>query len=162
MDKKFGVAVIGYGGMGGWHVKKLLSLKDEGIELRGVYDIKPERNQAAEEAGVHAYASREELLSDPSIDLVTVAIPNDMHHEVCIDAMRHGKNVVSEKPVTMKRAPWARCSILNPVCMVPAESPVTGAIRKSTAAGWCSTGAFTFWTRSCRWSKSRCCASMPT
>ena len=102
MDKKFGVAVIGYGGMGGWHVKRLLSLKDEGIELRGVYDIKPERNQAAEEAGVHAYASREELLSDPSIDLVTVAIPNDMHHEVCIDAMRHGKHVVSEKPVTLR------------------------------------------------------------
>lgn len=55
----------------------------------------------AEEIGVHAYASREELLSDPAIDLVTVAIPNDVHHEVCVDAMRHGKHVVCEKPVTL-------------------------------------------------------------
>lgn len=101
MEKKFGVAVIGYGGMGSWHVKKLLSLADEGVEMRGVYDINPARNQAAEEIGVHAYASREELLSDPAIDLVTVAIPNDVHHEVCVDAMRHGKHVVCEKPVTL-------------------------------------------------------------
>lgn len=101
MEKKFGVAVIGYGGMGSWHVKKLLSLADEGVEMRGVYDINPARNQAAEEIGVHAYASREELLNDPAIDLVTVAIPNDVHHEVCVDAMRHGKHVVCEKPVTL-------------------------------------------------------------
>ena len=79
-------------------MKKLLSLADEGVEMRGVYDINPARNQAAEEIGVHAYASREELLSDPAIDLVTVAIPNDAHHDVCIDAMRHGKHVVCENP----------------------------------------------------------------
>jgi scyllo-inositol 2-dehydrogenase (NADP+) len=99
-NQKIGVAVIGYGGMGGWHTRQLLTMKDE-LTLCGVYDILPERNQAAEEAGIHAYASREELLSDPAIDLVTVAIPNDMHHDVCIDCMKHGKNVISEKPVCL-------------------------------------------------------------
>ena len=58
MSEKFGVAVIGYGGMGGWHVRKLQSMEE--IRLCGVYDIDPARNAAAVEAGVHAYSSLEE------------------------------------------------------------------------------------------------------
>ena len=91
-QKKFGVAIIGYGG-------ELQTMEE--LTLCGVYDILPERNAAAEQAGLHAYASREELLQDPNVQLVTVAIPNDLHHDVCIDCMKHGKNVISEKPVCL-------------------------------------------------------------
>ena len=98
-NEKFGVAIIGYGGMGSWHAHQLKTMDE--LTLCGVYDILPERNQAAERAGIHAYASREELLSDPAVKLVTVAIPNDLHHDVCIDCMKHGKNVISEKPVCL-------------------------------------------------------------
>ena len=31
------IAIIGYGGMGGWHVDKIATI--EGLELAGVYDI---------------------------------------------------------------------------------------------------------------------------
>ena len=98
-QKKFGVAIIGYGGMGTWHTQALQTMEE--LTLCGVYDILPERNAAAEQAGLHAYASREELLQDPNVQLVTVAIPNDLHHDVCIDCMKHGKNVISEKPVCL-------------------------------------------------------------
>ena len=98
-QKKFGVAIIGYGGMGTWHTQELQTMEE--LTLCGVYDILPERNAAAEQAGLHAYASREELLQDPNVQLVTVAIPNDLHHDVCIDCMKHGKNVISEKPVCL-------------------------------------------------------------
>lgn len=98
-NEKFGVAIIGYGGMGSWHAHQLKTMDE--LTLCGVYDILPERNQAAERAGIHAYASREELLNDPAVKLVTVAIPNDLHHDVCIDCMKHGKNVISEKPVCL-------------------------------------------------------------
>ena len=97
---KFGVAVIGYGGMGGWHTKRLQEMPEE-FELCGVYDIKAERNEAAEEAGIHAYASLEDVLADERVQLVTVAIPNDVHCEVTCAALRAGKNVVCEKPVAM-------------------------------------------------------------
>ena len=100
MSKVVRVAVIGYGGMGGWHTKRLQEIPGV-VELAGVYDILPERNAAAEENGIKAYPSLEALLADDTIDAVTVAIPNDQHKPVCIQAMEAGKLVISEKPVTL-------------------------------------------------------------
>ena len=97
--KKMRAAVVGYGGMGGWHVEHLL--KSDVCELAGVYDILKERNALAESRGVHAYASYEELLNDSTVELITVAIPNDSHEEVVIRALNAGKNVICEKPVTL-------------------------------------------------------------
>ncbi len=97
MKKK--AAVIGYGGMGGWHTEHML--KSDVVELAGIYDIKEERRRLAESRGIRAYSTREELLADPEIEIVTVAIPNDVHEEVCIAALEAGKNVISEKPVTL-------------------------------------------------------------
>ena len=48
MSKVVRVAVVGYGGMGGWHTKRLQEIPGV-VELAGVYDIKPERNKVAEE-----------------------------------------------------------------------------------------------------------------
>ena len=92
-------AVIGYGGMGGWHTQHMLD--SDVVELAGIYDIKEESRALAESRGIHAYASREELLADPTIELVTIAIPNDVHEEVVIDCLEAGKNVICEKPVTL-------------------------------------------------------------
>ncbi len=97
--KTLGGAVIGYGGMGGFHTKKMIEV--DGIELIGVYDIDPERHKVAAERGIKYYDTREELLSDENIDVVVVATPNDFHEEIVIAALNAGKNVVSEKPVTM-------------------------------------------------------------
>ncbi len=94
-----GVAVVGYGGMGGWHTRKIAEIPE--VKLVGVYDILPERNKAAEDNGIKAFESLEELLADPEIKIVTVAIPNDVHMETCVKAMEAGKAVVCEKPVTM-------------------------------------------------------------
>ncbi len=101
MDKKneIGCAIIGYGGMGSWHARKIKGLN--GGRVVGIYDIDPNRCKAAEKDGFHAYSSREELLADPAIDLVTIATPNDVHKEIAVAAMAAGKNVISEKPVAM-------------------------------------------------------------
>ncbi len=95
-------AVIGYGGMGGWHTQHLL--KSDVCDLAGVYDIKEERNELARSRGIRAYDSLESLLADPAIDLVTVAIPNDSHKEVVCRALNAGKNVICEKPVALSCA----------------------------------------------------------
>ena len=99
VNNKIGCAVIGYGGMGGWHADKIRKEMGEYAELVGIYDINPERGKIAEEKGIHSFASRRELLDDERIDLVTVATPNDFHKEIVIDALRSGKNAISEKPV---------------------------------------------------------------
>lgn len=104
INGKFGFAVIGYGGMGSWHTRKIKEEMGEYAELIGIYDIDPARNKVAEENGIHAFASREELLADERIDLVTIATPNDYHKEIVMAALRAGKNVISEKPVTLSSA----------------------------------------------------------
>ena len=101
MAKK-NVVVIGYGGMGGWHTRFIL---DNGVvNLLGIYDIKPERCALAEEKGIHAYSSFEEVLSDERVDFVVIATPNELHKPLAIEAMSRGKHVVSEKPVTLSSA----------------------------------------------------------
>ncbi len=97
--KKMRVAIIGYGGMGGWHVKKLAD--SDVAEVAGIYDIDPARCELAESRNLHVYTSLEDVLADESVELVTVATPNDVHEEIAIAAMNAGKNVISEKPVTI-------------------------------------------------------------
>ncbi|MBQ5960642.1 MAG: Gfo/Idh/MocA family oxidoreductase [Firmicutes bacterium] len=99
MGRVVGIAVVGYGGMGTWHTHRIAEIPE--VCLKGVYDIKPERNEAARSLGIRAYGSLEELLADPEVDVVTIAIPNDAHKAVAIQAMEAGKNVISEKPVTL-------------------------------------------------------------
>ena len=60
--------------------------------------------EAAEKNGIHAYSSLKALLSDPAVDFVTIAVPNDMHKPLAIEAMKAGKHVISEKPVTLSSA----------------------------------------------------------
>jgi myo-inositol 2-dehydrogenase / D-chiro-inositol 1-dehydrogenase len=54
----------------------------------------------AKERGIpHAFDSYRDLLALKDIDVVTVAIPNDLHAQVTIDAARAGKHVICEKPL---------------------------------------------------------------
>jgi predicted dehydrogenase len=100
MGDTINIAVIGYGGMGGWHAQMLDAMDDE-FNLVGIYDIDPERGRVAEDRDIKAFASLEELLADESIELVTIAAYNDVHKELAIKAMEAGKNVICEKPVTL-------------------------------------------------------------
>ncbi len=96
-------AIIGFGGMGGWHIRSLRE-KVPAIETYGAYDIRPEAMAAAEREGLRTYASLDELLADETVDLVTVAVPNNFHREYSVRALRAGKHVVCEKPVTLNAA----------------------------------------------------------
>ena len=96
---KMKAAIVGFGGMGGWHAKHLLA--SDVAELAGIWDINPEKRAKASDRGIHVYESYEDLLADKSVELVTVATPNDVHEELVIKALDAGKNVICEKPVTM-------------------------------------------------------------
>ena len=96
---KHRIGIIGYGGMGGWHVNKLLTM--ENPELAGIWDIRQCQREKAQSKGLYVYESLEALLADKTVDLVLIATPNDVHKPLAIAAMEAGKNVVCEKPVTM-------------------------------------------------------------
>ena len=85
--------------MGSWHKRKLLA--SDVAELRGIWDIKESRRQKALEENIHVYSSFEDLLADESVDIVTIAVPNELHKPLSIAALEAGKHVISEKPVCL-------------------------------------------------------------
>ena len=93
------VAVIGYGGMGSWHANYMLN--SDVCELAGILDIREERIARAKERGIHVYSSFDDVISDPTVDILTLAVPNELHMPFAVKALEAGKNVISEKPVTM-------------------------------------------------------------
>ena len=117
MQKVYNVGIIGFGGMAGFHFWSLNTFRDkDNIRVKGVYDLDESRISAAIERGkdefqvdIVGYSSREELLSDPEIDIVLVATTNEVHKEIVIDAMRHGKHVICEKPVTLSSEELIEC-----------------------------------------------------
>lgn len=96
-------AIIGFGGMGGWHYENVKA-KIPQIRTKGVWDIRAEAREKAAGLGLTAYDSLEALLADPEVELVTIATPNNFHKPLSIACLRAGKNVICEKPVTMDAA----------------------------------------------------------
>lgn len=53
-------------------------------------------------AGIRAYASTSELIQDPELDVVLIALPTPLHAEVAIAALAAGKHVLCEKPMAFR------------------------------------------------------------
>ncbi len=95
-----GAAVIGSGFIGTVHVEALRRL---GVTVHGILGSSPERASArAERLGVaRAYASLEELLDDPAVEVVHVTSPNHLHHPQVKAILAAGRHVVCEKPLAV-------------------------------------------------------------
>src|SRR5689334_14613645 len=95
-----GAAVIGTGFIGTVHVEQLRRI---GVDVRGVLGSTAERG-AARAAALNvprAYATLEEILGDPTVDVVHVTSPNHLHVPQASAILAAGKHVVCEKPLAM-------------------------------------------------------------
>jgi predicted dehydrogenase len=74
-----------------------------GAELAGVSASTAKR--AAEAAqrlrATGSYASADDLVRDPDVDVVHICTPNDTHLPLALAAIEHGKHVVCEKPIAL-------------------------------------------------------------
>ncbi|MBM4014749.1 MAG: Gfo/Idh/MocA family oxidoreductase [Planctomycetes bacterium] len=111
------VGVIGVGGMGRHHCERLLALHKEGrenVRVIALADVcKPHLDEAVElcarEQGengqpfaVQAHRDYRALLANPEVQGVVIASPEHWHSQMAIDALRAGKDVYVEKPMTLR------------------------------------------------------------
>jgi predicted dehydrogenase len=85
--------------MGHYHSTRIKTLP--GYRLCGIFDIDPERVRLAVGDGIRAYASKEEIASDGSVNAVLIATPNDTHGEYAEYFAAAGKHIICEKPASM-------------------------------------------------------------
>ena len=98
--KKLGAGVIGLG-FGLVHAQAYQA--NPRVELRAVCDADPERlRERAQGLGEVPFLTTDyrELVKRDDVDVVSVATPDFVHAEISIAAMRAGKDVLCEKPMT--------------------------------------------------------------
>jgi len=98
-----GVGVAGTGFIGPAHVE---ALRRNGIAVLGLAEnTKETALEKAAQLGIpRAYASLDEMLADPDIDVVHLATPNYLHFPHARAALLAGKHVICEKPLAMNTA----------------------------------------------------------
>jgi predicted dehydrogenase len=101
MAKNLRCAVIGVGAIGSDHLNSLLHCRRAASVA--IADSNARRaKEAAERYKIQrSYSDYHELLEQPDIDAVTIAVPNYLHAPVAIDALKAGKHVMVEKPMAL-------------------------------------------------------------
>lgn len=101
MEQQVKTAVIGVGYLGRFHAQKLKQIS--GSNLVGVFDVQKEQcAKVAAELAVKAFQTIDECLSE--CEAVVVATSTPYHFEVVKQALKQGKHVLVEKPITE----WAK------------------------------------------------------
>jgi len=103
-NDKLGVGFIGCGGRGNSHLKTVHWLKTqakEPVDIVAVCDTyRPRMQKAADGYGGKQYTHHKDLLADANVDVVCIATPDHHHGYQAVDALRAGKDVYCEKPLT--------------------------------------------------------------
>lgn len=92
------IGIVGHGFMGHEHEKMLTKM--DGIRVVGISDIDQKQLEDVQE-GIKRYASNDELMRDPEVDVVLIAANNNQHYDLVVQAAKAGKDIICEKPVAM-------------------------------------------------------------
>ncbi|MBP2058453.1 putative dehydrogenase [Lactobacillus colini] len=83
-------------------------LKDKGVELTAITGVVVEKEKMQELADAHGikelYTDYDQALAKTSADTVYIGVPNFLHYSFAKKALAAGKNVICEKPFTVKYA----------------------------------------------------------
>ena len=105
-NDRINVGFVGCGGRMNAHIRRVMERNKErgDVQAVAVNDIWDKRKQRAREAtGVDqrsVYHDYREVCARPDVDVVVIASPDHWHHLQTMDALRNGKDVYLEKPMT--------------------------------------------------------------
>jgi scyllo-inositol 2-dehydrogenase (NADP+) len=109
-----GVGLVGYGFGGSvFHAPSISTV--QGLELRAIVERKSD-NSKLKYPSATIYRSYPELLADGGIDVVVVCTPNPTHFAIASAALKSGKHVVLDKPMTVSSVEAARLQSLADEC----------------------------------------------
>jgi predicted dehydrogenase len=96
-----GLGIVGTGNIAGAYARDILTHPQ--IRLVAATDLDAGRAAAfGAEHGCPVHASLDDLLADPSVDIVVNLTVHHAHHEVTKRALEAGRHVYSEKPMTLR------------------------------------------------------------
>ena len=112
-SERITVGLIGHGIMGRGHLHRLVG--DREVQVLAVCDVDSVRREEARKRVDETYAARaggkydacaayndyRELLARPDIDAVVIVTPDHWHTPLSIDAVKAGKDVYCEKPISL-------------------------------------------------------------
>ena len=102
MKTHVGVGIVGLGFVGrGAHVPAMADIEE--AKLVAVADLdERRRDKVQRKYGIEsAYRSDDDLIADPAVDLVVVAVPTPLHADVARKAIEAGKHVLCEMPLAV-------------------------------------------------------------
>lgn len=104
MGERIRTGIIGLG-RSGWNIHADALADHAAFEVAAVADPLADRLQEAQERfGCAVYETPEQLIQDPSLELIVVASPSHLHVPQAKAAMEAGKHVVVEKPMAQTTA----------------------------------------------------------
>lgn len=95
------LAIVGTGGIAGYHAEKFSSLPDCKVVAGCDIDAQKANSFCAKHAIPNAYSDAGVMLKECEIDAVVVATPDRFHAPISIAAIRAGKHALCEKPLAM-------------------------------------------------------------
>jgi predicted dehydrogenase len=102
-NKKVQIGIIGAGGISQMvHIPGFQRCKN--AEVLAVCDESEDmRKNAVKQFGIKTtYGDYSQMLENPDIDAVCIATPNYLHYPIVMEAIRHKKHILCEKPLALK------------------------------------------------------------
>jgi myo-inositol 2-dehydrogenase/D-chiro-inositol 1-dehydrogenase len=105
MTRRIGIGILGAGRMGSIHARVIARSVPE-ARIAGIADVNLEaaRQLAGELGEVPVFGSLDDMLAEPAVDAVLIAVSSSRHLEAIRVAAGGGRDILCEKPIALTMA----------------------------------------------------------
>ncbi|NLW85683.1 MAG: Gfo/Idh/MocA family oxidoreductase [Planctomycetes bacterium] len=139
--KPIGLGLIGCGGFGTFCLEAFSTMPQ--VRIAAVADVRKEvADLTARQFNTRAFYKAQDLFNQADVDLVHIATPPSTHHLLVIQAARHGKHCLCEKPLALNISQademlsvTRQAGTIAPVNFVLRYNPVTDMVKAVLESG---------------------------